>query len=309
LPSAKFPGVLCRPLLKKPGKTGVGNVADPPPNKRARAYVPWPAFQPTENLPHKENAMTITVKQARAWLPPVKDMVGNEELRKHFADCIEVGPPEQDPSLLVYGVPGSGKSASIISYLRERLNYPQLGYGEEDAGLFALIKGNRYGWLRIDGSIITKEQLAAKVSDAIYCEGTFVFIDEIGELYTRRLDAALRPLLDFPSAVVYATAQRFVRKMRHGTVTLANTEDLSALWRRFPCRIQTQLPDENALVGYLKKLMETHWELGYDSEETIRLLAKKVGCVPGKAINFLVRQLARPKPYLRREDVERFPPE
>jgi hypothetical protein len=32
LPSAKFPGLLCRSPLKIPGKIGVGNDADPPPN-------------------------------------------------------------------------------------------------------------------------------------------------------------------------------------------------------------------------------------------------------------------------------------
>ena len=34
LPGAKFAGFLCRPLFKIPGKTGVGNATDPPPQFR-----------------------------------------------------------------------------------------------------------------------------------------------------------------------------------------------------------------------------------------------------------------------------------
>jgi DNA invertase Pin-like site-specific DNA recombinase len=34
LPSAKFSGLLCRPLFKIPGKIGVGNTAEPPPDGR-----------------------------------------------------------------------------------------------------------------------------------------------------------------------------------------------------------------------------------------------------------------------------------
>jgi hypothetical protein len=36
LPSAKFPGLLCRSPLKIPGKIGVGNDADPPPKNERR---------------------------------------------------------------------------------------------------------------------------------------------------------------------------------------------------------------------------------------------------------------------------------
>ena len=133
-----------------------------------------------------------------------------------------------------------------------------------------------YAFVRIDGASDSTKTLELKVRDAMNNSAihTFVFIDELGELYFRGMEESLRPVMTAPEITTLATAQNFHSKRR--TDNTDEREDRErALLRRFSRIIPTANPSEGELLRFLAR-RTCEWGLLVDHPSTLRLLAKSV---------------------------------
>lgn len=137
--------------------------------------------------------------------------------------------------------------------------------------------------------------------------GTFVFVDELGELYFRGLEEALRPVMTAVDITTFATAQNFHSKRKTDSST-EQDDRLRALIRRFPRVIETENPSDDDLVRFLARRMRD-WSLQLDHPSTLRLLAAKSGGVVGFALRSLIRAIDEPGRRLTRTQVLRDDPD
>ena len=235
----------------------------------------------------------ITAKEAEAWIPLFDQIVGNVRLRQHLEERVSSGPLNSEPNLVVIGPPGSGKSATQLCHVQRRMGNTGVGWEDENCGLFQA-DGNQYGFVRIDGATVSEARLRSLVSTAMH--GLYfhniVFLDEVGELYFRRLDEIVRPMLDHPNVTTFATAQNFHSKRR--TDTDAESDDRQrALLRRFRFRISTDLPTEGELYAFLIRRM-SEWGVSCPDPNAIRLLVRKSDCNVGFALGAIVQAIASP---------------
>lgn len=260
----------------------------------------------------------ITAKQAEADIPPLERLTGNYSILGHFQRCQD-RPPESDGNVLIEGLPGTGKTATILSYLRRRLNNPTLFEGDvelsrvggegmagHEANYWQTGTGRIYAFVRIDGATDTRADLDRKVRDAMWNTGdhTFVLLDEAGELYFRGMEEPLRPMLTAPDVTTYANAQNFHSKRR--TDSRKEEDDrLRAFLRRFTHHFHTENPTEPDLVRFLVDRLKS-WGLKLDSAATLHLLARKSGGVVGYAIRPLIKAIDEPDRRLSRDLVERY---
>ena len=248
----------------------------------------------------------IGPKAAEAHIPGWREMIGNYALREHLAACIESNDPEDDPNLMVIGEPGTGKTSILISYLRERLADPALGFKSHEP-LFAVLSLRQYAFVRIDGASVGESrlrELVGVVTGICGVEHTFVLLDEAGELYFRRLDEPLRPMLDSPQVTTLATAQNFHSRRRTDT-TDENDSRLRAFLRRFRIRLRTELPTEEEMAQHVISIMK-EWDLKCNEPEAIHALLRKSSGIVGFANGCLVEALARPDRSLTHAQVMRY---
>lgn len=254
----------------------------------------------------------VTPKEAANYVPPLNEMIGNYELRDFLQDALQQLSPGDDANLLVIGPPGMGKTVTVISYLRQRLGNPDLGY-EDDADFFTMLAGKQHGFMRINGSVIDAAELRVTVKYAMnnFCVHTHVVLDEGGELFFQGLEEVLRPMLDHPTVTTYATAQNFHQRKRRSDTEKEHEDRFKAFLRRFPIRIHTQAPVAEEMNGLIKARLQ-RWGMTADSEKTIELLVRKSyssdGYVPGYALSCLIKAIARLKKVLTYEFVAEFTP-
>ena len=263
----------------------------------------------------------ITAKEAEAEIPRLEDQVGNDEIRDYFRRCLQ-RPPEADANVLIEGQPGTGKTVTEISYLRVRLNNPNLFGGdfeeiqsqpgnqdldEHDARFFQTNTPYRmYVFVRIDGATDNRKHVERKVTDTIWstADHKFVLLDEAGELYFNGLEECLRPLLTDPHITTYANAQNFHSKRKTDN---RQEEDarLRAFLRRFTHKFSTDNPTDEELVRYLIRKMK-EWQLKIDHPSTLRLVLLKSGGVVGYALRPLISAIDEPDRKLTRKLVEGY---
>ena len=181
-------------------------------------------------------------RQAIAFVPHLRDFCGGGDAQAYFLRRLE-HPFEGDGNVLVTGVPGSGKTHLIESYLRQRFHNPLFHNGDIEEGckfddLYRQIgrkveraaydirffqdnvPGKIYAYVRIDGASDSPKTVERKVADALYHESSdhaFVFVDEMGELYKKGMEDCLRPVMTAGNITVYATAQNVRGKLRSDT--------------------------------------------------------------------------------------------
>lgn len=260
----------------------------------------------------------INARQAEAYIPPFDKIVGNKDLL-----CIlnrrKIHPFNADSNLLVEGDPGDGKTATIQAYLADRFENPQMFREEPITGNSEAFKSRdeRREWQntsigrilfkQIDGATDTESVIRRKLEELIYCVDAVhrvLFVDELGELYFRGFDEALRPVLSDPEITVFATAQNFHSKRRTDT---ENQEEqrLTALLRRFCNRVRTQKPNNEEHLDFLCYLIE-QWELNIDSEKTLSLLIERSNGSIGLSKRCLVQAVDEPDRLLTRGMVEKM---
>src|SRR5262249_25438524 len=94
----------------------------------------------------------ISPRSVDVWIQgSVDDICGNYEIVKEFKARMELLKPEDEANIALIGDPGTGKTASVLCYLRQRLKDPKLGYTDQ-AGLFAELAGKPYSFIRINGT-------------------------------------------------------------------------------------------------------------------------------------------------------------
>lgn len=269
----------------------------------------------------QEPTRLITAKEAEAEIPPLEDQVGNDLIRDHYRRCL-LKPPESDANIMIEGPPGSGKTVSQISYLRRRLNNPDLFGGdfeeikselgdkdldEHEARFFQTKTPFKiYVFVRIDGATDNRKQVERKVTDTIWAaaDHKFVLLDEAGELYFNGLEECLRPLLTDPHITTYANAQNFHSKRKTDN---RQEEDarLRAFLRRFTHKLSTENPTGDELIRFLVGKLKD-WQLKIDHPSTLRLILLKSGGVVGYALRPLISAIDHPDRRLTREFVESY---
>ena len=276
----------------------------------------------------------ITPRQAEAHIPRLEEFVGNDEARQYFLSRLS-HPPESDGNVLLTGVPGTAKTCMLLSYLRERFENPLfcngdieqvrqdqdaqrsaidgpsiLARSEYDLRFFQITStGEQYAFVRIDGASDSLKQLEVKVRDAMNNSAvhTFVFVDELGELYFRGREECLRPLMTAFEITTYATAQNFHSKRKTDS-SKEGDDRLRALLRRFPRIIETENPSEAEFLRFLARRIRI-WNLKVDHPSTLRLLAVKSQGVVGFALRSLIRAIDEPGRQLTRFQVLRDDPD
>jgi hypothetical protein len=262
----------------------------------------------------------ISAKQAETQVPALDDMVGNDEIRRHFQARLQE-PFVGDSNVLIEGKPGTGKTNAILSYLQQRFNDPTFEAGDVfekrkeqwniaqsdyDLRFWQTNSGDNkvYAYLRVDGGTDSKGDIEVKLRDARnnHADHTYLVLDEAGELYFRSLEEMFRPILTDPRITVYATAQNFHNKRKTDTSEEA-ADRLSAFLRRFPNQFHTQNPSETDLVHFLIRRMKS-WEVKLDEAATLRLLVRKSGGVVGYALIPIIKAIDNGR-MLTRDLVER----
>ncbi len=269
------------------------------------------------NLGNQSASGTASPREAIAFVPQLHDFCGDDDAQAYFLHRLE-HPFEGDGNVLVTGVPGSGKTHMIESYLRQRFHNPLFHNGDVEEGckfddLYRQIgrkieraaydirffqdnvPGKIYAYIRIDAASDSPKTVERKVADALYHESSdhaFVFVDEIGELYKKGLEDCLRPVMTAGNITVYATAQNVRGKLRSDT-SQEDADRRRAFFRRFPRILETSNPTEAELLRFLAKRIHD-WNLGIDSPDTLRLLVMKSGGVVGYAIRSLIKAIDEP---------------
>jgi hypothetical protein len=231
----------------------------------------------------------ITQKEAESYIPDLDEAVGISdyivELRQRRARLR----PEEESNLLVVGETGTGKTRLILGYLRERLNDPRLGRRNSD---WSLNTNRVFLFIRINGGTIGRSHLENEIEIATHAndaQHVFVLLDEADQAFERGLDKPLRHLLDHPSVTTYATAESFEGFRRQEAETRRD-DRLRAFLRRFPVRRRTANPEPEELYTFLVARISA-WGLRADSDQTIRLLVRKSGCVVGYALGALIEAI------------------
>lgn len=250
----------------------------------------------------------------------MEDLKGNYQIRS-FLESRLGQPFSGDSNVLVQGMPGTGKTNVILSYLRKRFRNPDFEEGDvfsyrtkhQDFAIstyeirfWQQAGGNNdmYAYIRVDGATDTRADLEVKLRDARNngADHTFILLDEAGELYYRGLEEMFRPVLTDPRITVYATAQNFHNKRKTDTTEEA-ADRLNAFLRRFPNKFHTENPTERELVELLIDRMQK-WGISLDHPTTLRMLMLKSGGVVGHALIPLIRAIDNNR-TLTRDLVER----
>lgn len=276
----------------------------------------------TDNNPER----LITAKEAEAYIPPLEEMVGNYDIRSHFEACL-ARPPESDANVLLTGLPGTGKTNLLISYLRVRLKNPDLcredfkklrvegepywdRMSDEDRRWWQTGTGKLYAFVQFHGATDKESTLRNKIEDClgVDAEHSFVLLDEAGELYFNGLEEMFRPLQTRPGVTVYATAQNFHAKKRRTDSPEETDDRLRAFLRRFTHTFKTQNPTEEELLRFLVKRMRA-WAVKIDHPSTLRLLVRKSGCVVGYALRPIIKAIDEPDRRLTRSLLDEYDPD
>lgn len=259
----------------------------------------------------------ITAREAEAYVPPLLMFTGNYKLKGRLLGRLK-RPVENDSNLLVVGAPGTGKTGMIIAYLREQFHNPTF-FNEDVATMRAEAQrtGNtvmtiddirewqsskQYYFQQINGATDSEVRLRNKLENLTdgmiqIWQGNFAthkicFVDELGELFFRGFDEALRPVLTESGITTYATAQNFHSKRKADTFQ-EEDERLTALLRRFADREETELPTAPDHIKFLAFLMR-EWDLKLDSTKTIQLLVDKSEGIVGLSKRVLIRAIDEP---------------
>ena len=262
----------------------------------------------------------ITAREAEAYIPPLDQFVGNYQLVAKLVGWLK-RPGENDGNLLVEGDPGTGKTTTIIAYLREQLRNPFF-YRErfevehnKARGIAEQSRDRLHEWpdrtgkdiyfKQIDGATDTEAHLRCKIEAILYgttANHKLVLLDELGEAFFRGLDEALRPMLTETDIGVYATAQNFHSKRKRDT-TQEEDQRLSALLRRFSHRERTEKPTEPDHLRFVSFLIG-EWSLRVDHPSTLRLLVEKSNGIVGYSKRTLIKAIDAPDRRLTRTLVE-----
>lgn len=266
----------------------------------------------------------ITAREAEAYIPPLEKFAGNYRLKEKLLGWLK-RPIEHDPNLLVEGEPGTGKTSMIHAYLREQFQNPWFfreEFSEEHrarAGIKASLEdirewqsGGKYLFKQVNGATDSEARIRSKLdgltsSSLMFFEETkathmVCVVDEIGEIFFRGLDEALRPTLTEPGVTTYATAQNFHSKRKTDSFK-EEDQRLVALLRRFSHRERTELPTEADHLRFLVFLVG-EWNLKVDEPTTVRLLVAKSEGIVGLSKRVLIRAIDEPGRCVTRKLVE-----
>ncbi len=269
----------------------------------------------------------ITAREAEAYIPPLERFVGNNRLKDKLLGWLK-RPIEHDPNLLIEGEPGTGKTSIVHAYLREQFRNPWFfredfteervvarKNGQTNVSLEEIREwqgGGRYFFQQINGATDSESQLRRKLDNLsssvleIYEDRQTThkvcIVDEIGEVFFRGLDEALRPTLEESGITTYATAQNFHSKRKTDSFK-EEDQRLTALLRRFSHREKTEPPTEADHFKFLVFLIG-EWNLKIDDPGTLRLLVDKSQGVVGLSKRILIRVIDEPDRRLTRKLVE-----
>lgn len=271
----------------------------------------------------------ITAREAEAYIPPLERFAGNYRLKEKLLGWLR-RPVEHDPNLLVEGEPGTGKTSIIYAYLREQFHNPwffredftaereagrELGQTNGPLSLEQVREwqdGGRYYFQQINGATDSEARMRGKLDN--FTASVFEFlegreavhkvcvVDEIGEVFFRGFDEALRPTLTEPGVTTYATAQNFHSKRKTDSFK-EEDQRLVALLRRFSHRERTEPPTGADHLRFLVFLVG-EWGLKVDEPATLRLLVEKSEGVVGLSKRILIRAIDEPGRRVTRKLVE-----
>jgi hypothetical protein len=264
----------------------------------------------------------INAREAEAYIPPLARFAGNYRLKAKMLRNLH-RPAEEDANSLIVGDSGTGKSSMVIAYLREQLNNPGLYFEdfndarkeskkrgerlkslEEEREWQTSRSGNLIYFMQIDGATDCEADLRRKIVSVRHnlADHAVAFCDELGEIFFRGLDEALRPMLTEAGITTYATAQNFHSKRKTDS---ASEEDqrLSALLRRFTHRETTEKPSDADHVKFLAFLVK-EWSLKLDDISTLFRLVEMSNGIVGYSKRILVKSIDEPDRRLTRGLVE-----
>lgn len=264
----------------------------------------------------------ITAREAEAYIPPLEKSAGNYKLKEMLLRTIE-RPVEEAANLLIEGEPGTGKTSTLIACLTKKFANPlfyreQFGAAREEAKKRGERQnsleeerewqvsrsGKQIYFMQIDGATDCEVQLRRKIRDARNntADHTVVLCDEIGEIFFRGFDEALRPMLKEAGITTFATAQNFHSKRRSNTCK-EEEDRLAALLRRFTHRVLTEKPTDPDHLKFLAFLIK-EWSLKLDAVETLVRLVERSRGIVGYSKRILVQAIDQPDRRLTRELVE-----
>lgn len=269
----------------------------------------------------------ITAREAEAYIPPLEKFAGNYQVKDKLLGWLR-RPIEHDANLLIEGEPGTGKTTIIHAYLREQFGNPWFfreafmdegATGQKPKQTSESLEqvrewqcGGKYFFTQINGATDKETKIRSKLDDLtssgleIFADRTVTHmvcvVDEIGELFFRGYDEALRPTLTEQGITTYATAQNFHSKRKTDSFK-EEDQRLIALLRRFSHRERTEPPTDPDHFKLLVFLIG-EWCLKIDEPGTLRLLVEMAEGVVGLSKRILIRAIDAPDRRLTRKMVE-----
>lgn len=241
----------------------------------------------SQNLP--------TPREIERWVPAdLSQVVGCTPLKAHFYEGLRLD--ACGVNTFVEGQSGSGKTAAIKAFVRS-LMCPDLDRSTfqtckicdacrtfdvryADQGLFTLSQPRVHGgreplhFYPVNCGAVSEAGLQEIIADRSQFSGKFlIYLDEAHRLVRRKMEhLLLKPLEELDALWIASTAQ---------------PDELDTMFhRRFSCHLSTTLPTDTELNKFLAERCLA-WGILTDDPNTLKLLAKRSGCLPAKAVSVL----------------------
>jgi len=252
----------------------------------------------------------LSPREIETWIPQsLSQIVGCRDVKLHFENMLRLG--RRGQNTMVTGPSRTCKSATVKAYIRAEMcphRDPQslkpcgkcstcidLDIRKREEGLYAILRSRVMRdnleplfWYPINCGMITEAGLREVLEDIPDQEGrTIIHLDETHRLVRRHMDHLLLVPLDQYDVQWIATT--------------AHPNELDPMFRnRFTAKLATTLPTEAELVAFLADRCGD-WEINFECQDTLRIVARRSGLRPGIALGILANAAGHPDRKLTRD--------
>lgn len=255
-----------------------------------------------------------TPRDIERWVPSHFDqIIGCKMLKEHLADHLRMD--SCGVNTLVFGEPGSGKTAAVKAYVRslmcpflDKTTLIPCGHCNacrtfdvryEDSGLFTLAQDrvanglSPINFFPVNCGAVTESQLRDLLDSRPQYDGRYlIYLDEVHRIIRRKMDhMLLKPLEELDATWIASTARP--------------TELDPMFLRRFSAKTTTEPPTTDELVRFLEARC-TEFSIEIESQSVLSLLARKCCGNTSKAMSVVAISAGRQSRRLTRDLVVQF---